>query len=297
MSRFLDFVKTMVPRFGRDRVVEDLDMTKGSLEQNAILSWQAFAEYVRGAGFTSTAGKDFERLVKVTFKDAGNAGAADVVADRLSRLPLVAATVIKIVNKEFERDMLSEGLTLDKVYVVRLTTALSFIDTAALRVLNYLSVVEAGKDPVKELSRAGAKESIDEMADFISKLEALTRLKPSELESFIRQLPEVVVSETAEQALASLGDNRLDPTGLFKGQANGFVGSPFHGIGMRIAQGQVERYKRNQELRKILSMRLLDMKSKGNTDNDPSLERNIQITQSRIDVLDEKIRTFEEKTL
>lgn len=41
------------------QVVEDLDMTKGSLEQNAILSWQAFAEYVRGGEAHHNSCKDF----------------------------------------------------------------------------------------------------------------------------------------------------------------------------------------------------------------------------------------------
>lgn len=298
MSRILDFVKNMQARFGRDRVLEDLDMSKASLEQNAIPSWQNMAEYMNGQKITSTQAKGFERLARIHFKEMNsNMNVFDAVAARLALLPAIAATVTKIINKDFERDMLAEGLTVDKVYVIRLTAVLSYIDTTALQLLNYLTVAEAGKDPVKELSRAAAKEAEDAMEEFVGKLEGLTRLKPTELESFIKQLPDVVVSETAEQALAALGDARLDPTNLFRQQPHGFLYSPIHWGAMLIAQRQAERYKRNTELRKILAMRLLDMKVRNSDSPDPVLENQIRQTQSRIDVLDAKIRTFEEKTL
>lgn len=298
MSRILDFVKSLVPSIGRDRIVEDLDMTKGSIEQNVIPSWQAFAQYVKGTdGFTSTQGKAFERLVRILMKSNGNVGAAEQVVIHLEQLPVIAATVIKLVTKGFERDLITDGLTLDKVYVARLTVMLSFLDTAALRVLNFLSVAESGKDTVKELSKAGSKDAEDMIEEFLSKLEALTRLKPNELENFVKQLPDVVVSDTAEQSLAAMGDNKVDPLGIFKSDRRGFTGSPFHWAGMRMALGQVERYKANQELRKILALRLMDMKARNSGDPDPILQRQIDQTQTRIDQLDEKIRSFEEKTL
>lgn len=82
--------------------------------------------------------------MKVTFKDAGNAGAADVVADRLAPAP--RCHVIKIVNKEFERDMASpKASTLDKVMRGAPDDCAQLHGHAALRVLNYLSVVEAAR--------------------------------------------------------------------------------------------------------------------------------------------------------
>ena len=56
---------------------------------------------------------------------------------------------------------------------------------------------------------------------------------------------------------------------------------------------QANRYKRAKELKSVLELRLLNLQQQQSGNADATLDREIEIIQSRIDSLDEKIRKAE----
>ena len=82
------------------------------------------------------------------------------------------------------------------------------------------------------------------------------------------------------------------PLGVF--QVQGFTKSPIYHVGLLVAEMQANRYKRAKELKSILELRKLNLIQSRTGTADTGVERELEILQSRIDSLDEKIRKTEE---
>ena len=109
----------------------------------------------------------------------------------------------------------------------------------------------------------------------------------------VRAVPDVLVNEDTEAALATFGALKIDPTGVHNLQ--GFAMNPIYHIGLIVAEYQSNKYKENKELKSNLELRLMNLVSIRDTGQaDPGVEREIEMVQSRIDKLSESIRKQEE---
>lgn len=293
--QILAFVQSLLPKFGKDRLQEDINICRTELQNITIPSYTNAANV-----FDKPASKElqaFEKqwgsLIKVRAK--GNMIASIKV--KLEEVETTLGLIEKYTDSEFETEVVVAGMTVLKGTLVRMVEIADFVSTYALRFLNYAYISETtavnGKPGAvgSDLSPAEIKLIKTHFIEFCIALNALSRPE-KETEKLLTAIPEVLVNARGEAALKVFGEAKVDPLGVF--QVKGFTGNPIYRVGMIVAEIQANRYKRAKDLKTVLELRMLDLQQSRSGQSDPALEREIDVIQSRIDSLDEKIRRAEE---
>lgn len=293
------FMESLLPRLGKDRILEDIKITLQELETLVVPAVDQASDYLNTHKPKSDGNKALETLFYRTYKPRGRKGVAifhdvrKVLPDLIKNL----RTVEGMIEDIFEREVINEGLTAKKASLIRTAEAISFTSNYTLDLLNLYYVNEA--------SEAGAevKESMSLAPVVVRNIEsrigryAMTlnkwAIKPADFLRIVGKIPDVIIASNNEEALkANYTEKDLDPFGSPLMQ--GFVGNPIYHIRLNIAEWQTRRYKSNKDKKKVLELQLLHLEYLNQGKNDPKLEKEIQYVQSRIEKTDRKIREAEE---
>lgn len=295
--QILKYIGGLLPRIGRDRLEEDLRITRTAVETTAVTAYKRAGEAFSG-GLKSSEGKDFEKYFFKNIKNVGNRGGGliEVICQKLEDIAPTLQLCENIIEADFELDIVAAGITLKKAHVLRAVELAGFVATYSLRWLNYLYVVECeaagARNHLKtSLSAGEIKNLTDHFPEFVTALNAISRPK-GEIDKIFKDLPDVLVSERGRAALSTISFAKVDPLGSFAVQ--GFTYNPIYFVGKVVVLYQAERYKRNQELLAVLELRMLQLQKQRDGNPDPGLEREIEVVQSRIDDLSDKLRKDEE---
>lgn len=293
--QILSFIKGLLPKFGKDRLQEDINICRSELQNVVIPSYKNAASV-----FTQPIApeiKEFEKMWNSYIKVKTRGPLVTGIQTKLEEVLPILDLMDKYTQTEFESEIVVAGMTVLKSTIVRLVELSDFVSTYAIRLLNYLYVVEmtaVNKQPGyvgENLSPGEIKLIKTHFMEFCIALNALCR-EPKQTEKVLQSVPEVLVNARGEAALKVFGDAKVDPLGAF--QVSGLVYNMIYRTGMLVAEIQANRYKRAKDLKSILELRLLALQQQTNGQEDAALEREIAIVQSRIDALDEKIRKAEE---
>lgn len=291
----LSFVKGLLPKFNRDRLQEDINICRNELQNNVIVSYEAAAKVL--TTMQSKKSGEFEKQWFSMVKTARKGPLVSSILKKLEETVPMLDLIEEYTKKEFEPEVITAGMTVLKSTVVRLVEIAGFTSTFALKFLNYLYTLEV-QAAVSEPAKFGSKLTPGEIqmieSHFVEFCIAINVLSKDvkQAEKMLDAVPEVLVNARGEAALKVFGETRVDPLGTF--MVKGFTGNPIYHIGMIVAEMQASRYKRAKELKSILELRLLNMQQIKDGAIDPVVEREIEVIQSRIEALDEKIRKVEE---
>lgn len=295
MMKILEFVTSLLPKINKSRLQEDLNITRNEFQNVVIPSYNAASSVL--TKLSSPAAAEFERQWATFAKGAKRGPLIASIKEQLEGILPTLQMLEEAVDKEFEIEIINAALTVQKATIIRLLEITSFTSTYALRFLNYIYIQELQTEvgPDKEVaSRMSPAETAlieKHFIEFCIAISALSR-GSNEIEKTLKSVPEVLVNARGEAALKVFGDSKVDPAGIFK--VKGFTGNLIYRIGMMVAEIQANRYKRNKELKSILELRLLNLQQQRAGQADATLEREIELVQSRIESLDEKIRRAEE---
>lgn len=293
----IKYAASLLPNFKKDRLLEDVQMVRTELQNNSIPAYRSASEVLD----RRVKSKEFKEIEKEYFKAVGSVNSRGMVFDISQRLPQIEKVVAAaegLVEKEFETEIVVAGVTLYKVSIIRTVELISFVSRYSLRLLNYLYQLET-MEVTKEQNSSVTQLSKGEIAELKNGLNLFGRALKSfttgnkDFVQTLKTVPDVLVNEDTEATLATFAPNKVDPTGIHGLQ--GFFYNPIYHIGLIVAEHQSVRYKEQQELKLNLELRLMNLKIVQDTgDQDPSLEKEIQMTQSRIDKLSERLRKTEE---
>lgn len=292
--RLSDFISSILLRLRKDEVLEDLRITAGELERVVLPAYIDANKYFKSGKFESPEGQE---AVKVFYRNyKANRANKNLVVEIHDRLPALLKN-LQFVSDEnddlLERDILKDGLTAKKAVLLRAAEQLSFISRYSVDFLNYLLVCET-------LSKGGQaersaplveKKLVDNVVNF-ARLLSVYGQEPDEFKEAFDSIPDVIVNEKTYSALAAVySAGKLDPMETLV--MSGFEANPIYHIRLVVAEWQADRYKVYKDKKRMLELRLLQLKMMDDKNPDPKVEREIEYIQNRIEGLEFKMAKME----
>lgn len=298
--KILAYLTSLLTNIKKPTLQEDLRTTKGELLNVAIPSYRAASEHFKVAKFASKEAETISKAIYGSIRNLKGPKQSSIVGDIERRLGFVNDVTEYLedqVEKLMERDSIREGLSAKKAVLIRAGEAVSFISRYSVDLLSYLYAAEA-IDADK-----GSEESVEltaDQIDFVQKNAVRFACALSNygvpLEDFKKlyvPIPDVFVSQNSASGLqASFDEHEVDP--FFGDMMSGFVGNPIYHIRLIAANWQAARYTAAKEKKASLELRLLHLQMLKEKKNTPQLERDIGITQDRINKLERDMRRQEE---
>lgn len=290
---FPKFLKSLLPTFKRERMKSDAQNLRNQLSTVAIPAYTSAAESFKKP-LVSPEGIELTRIydIMVPKRNKSNSIVFDI-RDRLLKLPKLLEVLDKEINEGFTEDIVSTGLTLKKANVIRALEVLGFIAKYSMGLVNavaHFEIVAKGiqVDYVSDVTPGELKRLLKHMPTFAQALESITSLK--DFEHLLDNIPEARVEDEAFRAVVSKND--VDPMGLFA--LSNFNGNPIYTMLMMVAEFQMNNFKQMQDQKKLLEIRLMQLKRINEQRPSPELEREIKVLSSRVANLAADIRKKEE---
>jgi hypothetical protein len=297
--KIFEFIKSLLPSFSRNRVVEDARISRAQLETVVIPAYSEAERVMSNWSFSSSEVQDmlltFSRIVKQP------RGTNMVVALRggFDKILALHSAIDDRVKKSFEEEIELAGITFYKVNLIRILELISFTSKYSLKLLNYIYITEGAKLGIEgQLKQSLTPNEIKTIeADFIQFCMAfaiLTR-QLKDVQTALDTIPDIVAGQGEDLTIGStIGEHKVDPLGMSNGFGNA-THNPIYRIRLLVAEYHANQYKQSLELKKVLELRLLSMeRARNNEEPDAALEREINYTQSRVQTLERKLQTQEE---
>lgn len=295
--KIFDFIKSLLPSFGKSRLEEEATITKGELEKIVKPSYDNAKPLTSMARFNSKTAQDINKSFGNRFRLDRNQNIIGYIQQVLPKVIEFQAHVQDMIESKFEDTIVIDGITVAKANVLHAQTTLTFFSRYATKLLNYFYILETeavngDMSYVKDSLSTGDIEWIRvNFNDFCASL-AIVSVGKKEAAQAFQKIPEVIVKDNADALSAVYNPKEIDPLGM--AQVSGFAKSPVFSIRLAVAEWQVSRYKEAQETKRLLELRLLNLQRQMDKQPDAAIEREIAYTQSRVDKFAHQLRTFEE---
>lgn len=292
------YIKSLLPNFSKNRVVDDARVTYAELEGNTIPSYVEAEKLFYNWKYRSQQMKDFTTTFKRIVKEDSQQNIIVGISRALDRILENKVYVQEKILTNFEDEVVTEGISCVKANLLRVLETVSFASNYALSFLNYVYILETAEINEESgyvrssLSPAEIENLQARFTDFCLALNAIAR-KKDKFAKTIEEIPDVFLDiNTGSTLIGTVGEDKLDPLLMrnFSGNTNNVI---YH-LRLMIAERQIANYKKNKELKKILELRLLNLKMQIENTPDAKIEREINYTQGRIQGLEHDLRKMEE---
>lgn len=288
--KILDYVRSLLPFFPRNRLQEDFRACNNELTTIVIPALEGVAKDYKSA-FKSKTALDIQTVYKTFNKFTQTNFLVDLL-DRSKKMVTLLQAIEKQINEGFEEKVVSSSMTVKKANIVRLLSMVSFFNKFTMSMLNVIlheECTHAGlsSEYISDVTPAEVeriKKLIVEYATFVSNVS-----KVKDHEKALVELPEIAVHA---ESLASAFSSTMDPYQVFA--QSRFRGNPMYLIAMAIAEYQHKQYKKLQAQKVILEKRLMALKRAAMEQNSPELEQEIERLSGRVADLAESLRKYEE---
>lgn len=285
-----DYVKSLLPSFGQDHILDDLARLRAETNDVLLPSLSQAESTFEGVTLKSAYAKGIENTLKRRFADHGPRATLFSILDEVYKgVPAQLATLDKLVESSFAKDVAKETLSYRKANTLRYIETLNFSVQYAIRMLVRVIRMEGGAEGEHEASlHAAEKQHLD--ANYMAWLDTLTLIdqKPEALEEHIASIPEIGVADGVEGAIDA---KKLDP---MKQNFINPVWNPIYHIRMRNAEKTVADINRAKEERKLVELRLMEYKTRQGGKHDPAVEQQIEKIEERLKKLDHSIARMSE---
>lgn len=296
----LKFLKTLLPSFGKERLAEDARITKEELKNVVLATYSNAEPLVKLKKFNHKVMVDFDMLFQRNVKVDRGDNMIGCIAKTLPKVIEFQEGIENLIDKKFEKDIIVEGVTVFKANVIQAQEMLSFVSRYAAMFLNYAYVLEteAVNGDTRYVKDALSPGDIDyintSFLDFV-KAYALVSRTGKDVTKVLEEVPDVIIGKSPEAVTAVFDNDKTDPLNLR--DVKGFSSSPIFHVRLIVAQWQANRYKRMQDTKTVLELRLLNLQKQLDKNPDARIETQINYIQSRIDGYAEKMRKDEESVL
>jgi hypothetical protein len=291
--KIFDFIKSLLPTFGKSRLEEEATITKGELEKMVKPSYDNALPLVAMAKFNSKVSQDINNSFANKFKMERGQNIIGYLQKAMPKVIDFQAYVQGLIEAKFEKDIIVDGITIFKANVLQAQTTLTFFSRYAGKLLNYFYILEtqAVNGDMSYVKDSLSTGDIKWLIDFCNALNVVSTNK-KDLASSFDKIPDVIVRGNADALSGVYGPKDVDPLGM--SVISGFSKSPIFSVRLMVAEYQVRRYKEAQETTRLLELRLLNLQRQNEKQPDAGIEREINYTQSRVDKFAHEMRTFEE---
>lgn len=286
------YLVSLLPSFGRAEVEEDIRITRSEIKEFTQPAYEQAVTVFRGWKFKSESLEPqlttFGRMVKGHGNpiETINAGWKNVLENLDQAEFLIKAHV--------SNEIAGAGLTYLKGNLLQFIEAVAFVSKYARKFLNYVYVCETaefaeGGTSVMESLTPAELEWIK--ANFVTFCQAFNIVtgNPSKIKTQLENVPDIVVTPDNTDTVGAQG-SKVDPfhMGLIPIWMN-----PIYHVGMFVAEWQADRYNSAKQERKLVELRMLNLKKLHEGKPDAAVQREIQYLESRVQGLNFKIQKME----
>lgn len=293
--KFDQYIVSLLPSFGKDRVLEDCRVTRNEIKDISLPLYDTAAPLFKGYKFKSP-----ELLEQIaSFNRLCKPGSDNIITHIQKCLKASLENLDEVeglVEKTYNEEVAGAGLTYLKANLLQFTECLNFVARYARRYLLWVYIAETAEIPDSEtaLVDAMAPAEIEWIKiNFVPFCTALNvvGIPTSKVKKALADVPDIVVTEENVKSLTStLGAQKLDPlsVGLIPVWLN-----PIYHIGMFVAEWQASRYKAAKEEKKLVELRYLNLKKRQEGKPDARLQKEIDYTAGRLRELNYKLAKME----
>lgn len=291
-----DFLRRLLPSFGRDRIIEDCRLTRAEIEETLKPMYAQAAVFLKTWKFESEEMQDridtWKGLVK------SNGGNIIVTIER--GLPLIQQNltdVEELIKQSYGDEVVVAGLTYKKAQLLQFVTAVQFVSRYLVQFLNYVYVCETaqyeeGGTAIRDSITPAEKHWIED--NFISFAVAFSVVTdtPGDVKKKLSEIPDITVTEDNAITLPeTVGEGKLDPLGMK------LIGtwSPLFSLGLLVAEWQADRYKQARETLKMVQLRKLNLEQLAEGKPNPKVQKEIEYLETRAQDLLYKIKKMEDR--
>jgi len=227
-----------------------------------------------------------DRVAKLRSKDA---------ADLLSKLVKLFGAFSSAGSslKSVMMDELPEVITMNtatarQLAVLQVNKDMSMM---SLYVLDLLLLVSQNSESAIQMVKMKEKNIRAEVSSFSAMVGAYS----GNISKIVKDLPKVANTEvTADSTKFSMMENILKKQGkIINFPTIGFTGNPIYHIRTFFVDAEIAKYETLKDKKKILELKILDLKVKRTGDVDPQLERQIEYYEEKLDKTEYTIRKIE----
>lgn len=295
--KLINFVKILLPNIEKSSIQEDLRITSGVFMNTIIPTYNSYSDFFKVNKLKSKSAKKLNDDFYKEYKPFSRNNQSNFISEINKILPNILDNInylIAEVEQTMTPSIVNNNLDSKKVIILRAVSCVSYLSSYLTTMLNYVTSCEIG-----ELSNTKIDVARKEEEKVMRGMKNVARLLsdygvPEKIFSKkIIKLPSVIVNLDNNRSSEDLYENKkLDP---FESRfITGFTGNPIFSIRLVIAEWQTKRYNRNKDIKKVLELKLLNLKEAKLKKTDPGLEKEIDYIQNRINKISKYLDSFEE---
>ena len=290
MSIF-NYLKSLLPTFGKDRILEDLRLSRTEFQDFRL----AFKEADKVLGKLKS--KQAQELARVASNLGLSFKGGESIVGFLSRNQENIIDNIdlmeRLVKQEMPDTVAAQGLDLRQINFVQISEVMSFSARFSRFLVSYLTRLEfdmVAEDKKLEVSSdimPYEHEAFDKgMMPFIVAMIQLS--KPvNEVQEALASIPDMLVADTNYNVLKStLGEKKIEPLGLTR---QDFEWNPIYHIRMNLVEGRELRYRECKAQLSCLQLQLARNRLAAQGKQDARLEREIAYLTNMINNVNSEI--------
>ncbi len=288
----LNYLSSLLPTFGKDRILEDLRLTRTEYQDFRLVFKEA--DKVIGAKLKSKEGQEFNRVANnLSLGLKSGESVVGYLARNLENIIDNIDLLERLVKQELPDTVAAQGLDLRQLNFVQLAEALSFSSRYARFMVSFIArkefevTVADKKIDVESNTLPYELELLDKgQVPFLSALKQLTR-PVSEVQEALASIPEMLTADVDYKALKStIGEKKMEPFAL---SSQGFEWNPIYHIRMNLVEGRELRYRECKAQLTSLQLQLQRNKLAMQGKQDARLEREVTYLSNMINQLNQEI--------
>lgn len=295
-----DFLSSLLPRMKKNDITEQLKITKHALENVVIPNYSSAASYLKGRKYKSDAIVMLETVFYEAAQFKGNEKRNNFILDIESRLNNLLNNFLHLEEQIFilfDQDIIRDGLTVKQAMLIKDSDDMFFVTQYMIELLDYVYYKEVtsvtNPDQLEYTSFLDIRvEKIKNKIRPFAKAFVKLTIKPEKYKELIGNMPDASTNPSVRKTVVSIYSNAM-PENYGFNQTSGIVYNPIYHVRLIVAQWNIERHKLNIDKKRMLELRLLDLKNQDAESPSPQIQREISYLEERINKLEEKINHME----
>lgn len=287
----LNYLSSLLPTFGKDRILEDLRLTRTEYQDFRLM----FKESDKILGkLKSKEGQEFNRVANnLSIGLKSGESVVGFIARNLENIIDNIDLMERLVKQELPDTIAAKGLDLRQLNFVQLSEAMSFSSRYARFLVSFIArkefeaIAEEKKIEVESNTMVYELELLEKgKVPFLNALKHLSR-PVAEVQADLASIPEMLTADVNYSALkATIGERKMEPFAL---SSQGFEWNPIYHIRMNLVEGRELRYRECKAQLTCLQLQLQRTKLAAQGKQDARLEREVTYLSNMINSVNQEI--------
>jgi hypothetical protein len=295
----LDFIKSLAPTINKQNILEDIRITKSELSGIVIPTMKQAEEHFKIFKMKSPANSQLSLAFYKAYTLDNSKAKLNFISEISSKLPIVLNNISFIeseIDLSLTSDVVSDGITTKKALLLRAAEDISFISRFTMDLLTVVYASETNTTDadsgillqVSDIVGARVRKNITIYAKLLSIFGNSSFI----LEKRYNNMLDVVMNDsTYNVVIATYNENVIDPINTIG--LKGFESNPIYHLRLMYAEWQADRYKSMKDKKRMLELRVLQLKLQSDHKSDIKKEKEISYIQSRIEKIDYSMAKME----